>query len=265
MIISKKMRVSKYNHQEVVGKRFGRLVIISISDGKPMAVCKCDCGVVKTILWYSIKYGLTRSCGCLYMEFDDLTNKEFGDLIVLKRVKKENTRSIQYLCKCSCGNEVVRSYIGLKAGKATHCGCKIKKVKYLDRQLYEVWKGMKARCRDKNNISYKRYGAKGVRVCELWEKDFTSFYTWAISNGWKKGLQIDKDIKGNGLLYSPETCCVVTRTKNIRAASFIKMSVEYAEEVRKSNLTTKQLASLYNVHPSTIINIRKNKTWVKTV
>jgi hypothetical protein len=38
-----------------------------------------------------------------------------------------------------------------------------------------------------------------------------------LSNGWRPGLQLDKDIKGNGKIYSPDTCVFVTRKENMRA------------------------------------------------
>lgn len=53
---------------DMVGKRFGKLIILEIiSDpyGKTKAKCKCDCGAVKVILHNSIKSGRTESCGCL--------------------------------------------------------------------------------------------------------------------------------------------------------------------------------------------------------
>lgn len=33
---------------------------------------------------------------------------------------------------------------------------------------YRAWKGMRARCMNERNVSYKHYGAKGVRVCQEW-------------------------------------------------------------------------------------------------
>lgn len=80
--------------------------------------------------------------------------------------------------------------------------------------LYSVWTDMKKRCCNEKAKSYPTYGGRGVVVCELWINSFKSFYNWCMGNGWKPGLEIDKDIKGNGLLYSPETCIVVTRKQN---------------------------------------------------
>lgn len=73
---------------------------------------------------------------------------------------------------------------------------------------------MKQRCYNSKDAAYLNYGGRGVRVCNSWLDDFKLFFDWCINNGWQEGLQLDKDIKGNGLLYSPETCCFVTAKEN---------------------------------------------------
>lgn len=54
-------------YEDKVGSKFGRLTIESYIDGKgpKKVVCRCDCGVVKTILRISVVNGNTSSCGCL--------------------------------------------------------------------------------------------------------------------------------------------------------------------------------------------------------
>lgn len=52
---------------EVIGKKFGRLTVQAII-GKRRCVCICDCGNVVERDLYSVKDGLTRSCGCLRTE-----------------------------------------------------------------------------------------------------------------------------------------------------------------------------------------------------
>ena len=58
-------------------------------------------------------------------------------------------------------------------------------------KLYGVWKTMRQRCRDKNKEHYDRYGGRGIRVCEEWG-DYLKFKEWAIKNGYKNGLTIDR-------------------------------------------------------------------------
>ena len=59
----------------------------------------------------------------------------------------------------------------------------------------------------------KRYAGRGITVCDQWRK-FSEFEKWALSNGWKRGLQIDRiDNDGN---YEPSNCRFVTSKENNR-------------------------------------------------
>lgn len=71
-------------------------------------------------------------------------------------------------------------------------------------RLYSIWNSMKTRCSNPNNISYKYYGAKGIAVCETWSSSFMNFYNWAIENGYRDDLTIDRIDCRKG--YSPENC-----------------------------------------------------------
>ena len=82
------------------------------------------------------------------------------------------------------------------------------RIAYLSRgrkacKLYIVWDGMWARCINPRANSYHTYGGKGVRVCLDWE-DYGNFRAWAIANGFRKGLTLDrKDSAGD---YEPNNC-----------------------------------------------------------
>lgn len=85
--------------------------------------------------------------------------------------------------------------------------------------LYDLWAGIKNRCYNENEPSYRYYGASGVRMCDEWINNPVAFIEWCKVNGWAKGLQIDKDIIAlkNGWkpnLYSPERCQFVTKKQN---------------------------------------------------
>lgn len=85
---------------------------------------------------------------------------------------------------------------------------KIKTKKYdkhgkKDTRIYHIWASMLQRCNNPNNISYPLYGKKGISVCEDW-KYFINFNEWAMSNGYKEDLSIDRiDSNGN---YEPNNC-----------------------------------------------------------
>ena len=77
--------------------------------------------------------------------------------------------------------------------------------------LYDVWGSMKRRCYNQKERAYKWYGAKGITICDEWVNDFVAFYNWCISNGWQRGLSIDRE--KNELGYSPSNCRFITMAK----------------------------------------------------
>lgn len=109
-----------------------------------------------------------------------------------------------------------------------------------------IWCGMKERCNNPNSENYKWYDGRGIRVCEEWNNNFYSFYTWAINNGWKKGLELDR--QDNMKDYCPENCKWVThkqqcrnRRSNVRieinGISLLMCEWEERFNLRKKSLT----------------------------
>lgn len=63
---------------------------------------------------------------------------------------------------------------------------------------------MKQRCRNPNSGSYKHYGARGIKICDEWPESYDNFYWWAMQNGYKEDLTIDRiDVDGD---YEPSNC-----------------------------------------------------------
>lgn len=57
----------------------------------------------------------------------DLTHKIFQDLFVMREATKEEKNfkpGAWWVCKCSCGNVVIKDGQGLRKGYTTSCGCK---------------------------------------------------------------------------------------------------------------------------------------------
>lgn len=80
-------------------------------------------------------------------------------------------------------------------------------------KLYNVWCTMLTRCYNPKREKYKDYGSRGVCVCPEWQRA-ENFCKWALENGYKDGLQIDRiDVNGN---YEPSNCRWVTPKQNSR-------------------------------------------------
>lgn len=79
--------------------------------------------------------------------------------------------------------------------------------------LYRAWDNIKTRCYNKNCKYYKYYGGRGITIYKEWVNDPKAFIEWALNNGWKQGLEIDrKDNNGN---YDPSNCRFITHAENM--------------------------------------------------
>lgn len=83
-------------------------------------------------------------------------------------------------------------------------------------KIYHIFWGMLNRCYKETNSAYEYYGGKGIKVCEEWNgfDKFMNFYEWAMGNGYKEGLQLDRI--DNDKDYCPENCRWVTAEENAR-------------------------------------------------
>ena len=108
---------------DLVGQRFGRLVVIARSDDyitpntgarHTRWHCHCDCGNECDVVAISLIRGDTISCGCYFRErtstrrFIDLTGERFDRLVVLGLSQDEcfaasGYRVYKWLCQCDCG------------------------------------------------------------------------------------------------------------------------------------------------------------------
>lgn len=146
----------------------------------------------------------------------NLIGQRFGRLTVIKEHKKGT--NYYWICRCDCGNITKPIYApSLKRGLTKSCGC-INSEKVIERnkkeswskhgmagtRLYQIWCDMKQRCFNPNIRHYKDYGGRGITICEEWKNSFETFHDWALENGYKEQLTIDRiNVNGN---YEPSNC-----------------------------------------------------------
>lgn len=141
--------------------------------------------------------------------FQDLTGMRFGRLIVICQDHVDAYRKIYWKCQCDCGNIAIVRGNALKSGNTQSCGClkhEIRNVKHgmTNSRLYNIWSKIKSRCYVKTDPAYRRYGFRGISMCEDWKDNFIAFFEWAIYNGYSDELSIDRiDVNGN---YEPSNC-----------------------------------------------------------
>lgn len=141
-------------------------------------------------------------------------------------------------CVCECGNKTNVRLVHLVRGRTISCGCIQRSRNGLSSSpIYKIWKAIKDRCDGKTKDA-ERYKGRGIKVCKEWENDFMPFYNWAKSNGYKKGLQIDRiDNNGN---YSPENCRFVTPKENCNNRE-MTLYVDYKGEKISLNMLLQKL------------------------
>lgn len=149
----------------------------------------------------------------------DLVGRKFNMLTVIREDGKDKNGRIMWLCKCDCGNYHRTSSKYLLNGDSTSCGCRrteiLKKQSELTAthrmtgtRIHGIWLGMKHRCENPKNSSYKNYGGRGIKVCAEWQT-FINFYNWSITNGYAEDLTIDR-INNDGN-YEPSNCRWIDR------------------------------------------------------
>ena len=128
------------------------------------------------------------------------------------RVARGPGKQAKVLCRCDCGTERLVDAYALASGSTKSCGCMRSLVgrHYASgKSIYNSWSNMIQRCTNQRHPSYRRYGGRGVTVCEEWRNDYAAFRNWALSNGYdpnasRGACTIDRiDVNGN---YEPSNC-----------------------------------------------------------
>ena len=94
---------------------------------------------------------------------------------------------------CGCYRKKINATLHTTHGKAQDNGVRS--------PVYKSWASMKSRCSRPDYSYYHRYGGRGIRVCDRWQK-FENFY--ADMGDKPEGHSIERlDVDGN---YEPGNC-----------------------------------------------------------
>lgn len=124
--------------------------------------------------------------------------------------------------------------------------------------LRRKFRQMRQRCEDARHPYYYLYGGKGI--CVLWT--LNSFRDWALLNGWKPGLFIDR-IDANGH-YCPENCRFVTSQESGQNTSHCKLNaalVVKIKELSRDGLGNGQIGRTLNLPYRTIWRVTRGDNW----
>lgn len=128
-----------------------------------------------------------------------------------RQFSEEQIKIIGQLHEAGRTFEEIASTLGVSARTVSRWARRLANPESYEQRLRNVWTGMRYRCRNKTTRGWRNYSGRGIRVCEAWSS-FQSFREWALANGYRPGLEIDRyDNDGD---YSPSNCRFVTRMAN---------------------------------------------------
>jgi len=172
-----------------------------------------------------------------------------------------------FLCPY-CKKEVEKGMSN--GGLNKSCGCASSKLKAKTKtihgestkRIYHIWTSMKKRCSNKCHEK-QYYFNRGIKVYKGWENNYIEFKNWALENGYKDNLTIDRINNDRG--YHPKNCRWVTQTINNRKKECIKLSLEKARTIRKiyklHKYSYSDISKMYNTTKQNIYYVIHNKIW----
>lgn len=121
-----------------IGDKFGEWTVLQNIDNKHF-LCRCSCGVERSVHSYDLRKGNTKSCGHVTKGTSangrkDMTGQKIGEWTVGNYLGNG-----LYECTCSCGTVKNLKGTYLRTGQSKSCGCKSNKFQDITGQTFNEW------------------------------------------------------------------------------------------------------------------------------
>lgn len=124
-----------------------------------------------------------------------------------------------------------------------------------DNRFYMVWKHMIQRCTDPSISNYYRYGGRGIKVCNRWQK-YENFVLDMFPS-YVRGLTLER-INNDGN-YEPENCRWATRKEQANNTRNIEKAKKYT--FNGITQTTRQWAEELGIKRTTLDMRLRHYKW----
>lgn len=149
---------------------------------------------------------------------------KFNDWKIINEVSSKNGNR-RFLCVNSKGRQRKVMLKHLISGASKGYFLQKKKHGMSKTRIWNIWMGMKARCKIKTIIAYKSYGGRGIKIKKDWF-EFEKFYS-DMKEGYTDEMTLERiDVNGD---YCKENCKWITKgeqTRNTRKTVYINFQGE---------------------------------------
>jgi len=181
----------------------------------------------------------------------DMTGQKYGRLTAIRCIGTASDfpdnfgkKGKIWEFRCDCGAKTICLGIEVRRGKVSSCGCLAKEIAgarlrthgMTHHPAYAVWRSMLDRCRLPTHQAWHNYGARGIKVCERWQKAFMNFWE-DVGPTYERGLTLDRiDTDGD---YTPENFRWVTwRVNSGNKRNSLPVDIRLASEQTGFGIST---------------------------
>lgn len=147
---------------------------------------------------------------------DKYIGQIIGNFEIIELEGKDTDGHKLYIVKCiKCGKLIHNMRISACKTQNLTNSCvhiSLRDFNWYSDRLANIYYNMVRRCNNESDKSYRFYGGKGIKVCDVWLDSKKSFNDWAVSSGYDDTMSIDRVDSSKD--YSPDNCRWITPKEN---------------------------------------------------